>query len=196
MAVLTVTGASIGALSFAQTTPTLSCSIGTNPVSVCQAAILTATGGNGIYGWSGQNLAGTNSAGTQFAVSYSAAGIYPVTVTSAGQTATCNVNVVAGTVTTGALSCSPAVQSVNLGQVATVVATGGTGTYVWSSPDLSIANSGGSGFSANYASTGLKTLSVTSGGVIASCDINVLSGGTSVIPVVVTTPGLPNTGGQ
>jgi hypothetical protein len=189
--VLTVTGASIGVLSFAQTVTPLTCSVNASSVSVNQAAILTATGGNGSYYWSGTNLNVTNSGGSQFAVSYPDAGVYPITVSSAGQTVTCNVNVI-GAVSTNALGCFPATQSVALGQAASVSATGGTGTYVWSSPDLSIANPNGSGFSANYATAGLKTLTVTSGGLVTTCAINVLSSG---VTVPVTTPTLPNTGG-
>lgn len=183
-----VMGMSFGSLSLAQT-PAVSCSPSSSTVSANQAATLTASGGNGTYAWSGTNLNVTNSAGTQFAVSYPTPGTYTIIVSSAGQSATCSLVVVAAT--SGALACSPAVQNVTLGQTASVSATGGTGTYVWSSPDLSITNPNGSGFSASYASTGLKTLTVTSGGVSDTCAINVLAG--SVPPPV--TPGLPNTGG-
>jgi hypothetical protein len=191
--ILAVTGASIGALSFAQNVTTLSCSVAGTSVLANQAAIITATGGNGTYFWSGPNLNVTNSAGSQFAVSYPNVGVYPITVASAGQTTTCNVNVVAAAATSG-LNCFPAVQNVTLGQTAGVSATGGNGTYIWSSPDLSIANPNGSGFSASYASTGLKTLTVTSGGLVTTCVVNVLvnNGTPSPIPV---TPNLPNTGG-
>jgi hypothetical protein len=188
--ILTVTGASLGALSFAQTVTPLTCAVNATSVNVNQAAILTATGGNGSYFWSGTNLDITNSGGSQFAVSYPVAGMYPITVSSAGQTVTCDVSVV-GVVSTNALSCFPAVQNVVLGQTAAVSATGGTGVYVWSSPDLSIANPNGSGFSANYATVGLKTLTVMSGGLTTTCAINVLSSGVTV-PV---TPSLPDTGG-
>lgn len=188
MTVLTVTGMSIGALSFAQNVTTLNCSVNASSVGLNQAAIVTATGGNGTYFWSGPNLNITNSGGSQFAVSYPNAGTYPITVQSGNQTATCNV-VITGAVSSNALSCYPVTQNVTLGQVASVSATGGNGTYTWSSPDLSIANPNGSGFSANYASLGVKTLTVTSGGLVATCAINVLASG------VVVTPGLPNTGG-
>jgi hypothetical protein len=190
--VVTVAGASFGVLSFAQTTPVLGCSVNAPSVSVGQAAILTATGGSGYYSWSGTDLSITNAAGTQFAVSYPNPGIYPITVSSEGQTATCNVNVV-GAATTGGISCFPAVQTVTLGQVATVAASGGNGAFLWSSPDLTIANPSGSGFSASYATTGLKTLTVASAGYVTTCAVNVLSNG-SALPVV-TTPTLPNTGG-
>ena len=191
--VLVVAGVSLGALSFAQTVTTLGCSVAGSSVATNQAAILTATGGNGTYYWSGPNLNVTNPAGSQFAVSYPNAGVYPITVQSAGQSATCNVSVVGAPVSTNSLSCFPAVQNVLLGQTATVSATGGNGSYSWSSPDLTIANPNGTGFSANYASVGLQTLTVTSGGLVTTCAINVLGDGTVSTPV--TTPGLPATGG-
>jgi hypothetical protein len=189
-AVFTVAGMSFGVLSMAQGVPTLTCSSSVSSVAVNQAEVLTATGGNGAYLWSGPNLTVTNTAGSQLAVSYNAPGVYPITVASAGQTATCNVNVLAGTTSTGALSCFPATQNVTLGQVASVSATGGNGVYAWSSPDLNIANPNGSGFAANYATTGMKTLTVSSNGLVTTCAINV------VAPVgTPSTPGLPNTGG-
>lgn len=182
-------GMTLGAVSFAQSVPAVHCSVASSEVGVNQTATLTATGGNGTYVWSGLNLSITNSGGSQFRVSYPNPGTYPITVTSGGQTDTCNVRVVAAT-TVGGLQCAPAVQNVTLGQIAAVTATGGNGTYTWSSPDLTIANPNGSGFSASYATTGFKTLTVTSGSATDTCTINVLSSGT--VPV---TPGLPNTGG-
>ena len=190
--VLTVTGASLGALSFAQTVTTLTCSVGASSVNVNQAAIVTAMGGNGNYFWSGPNLNVTNSGGSQFAVSYPNPGIYPITVQSGGQAATCNVRVVTAP-STGGLSCFPVTQNVALGQTATVSATGGNGSYFWSAPDLSINNPNGSSFSANYGSIGAKTLTVTSAGLTTTCAINVL--GNNVVPAPVVTPSLPDTGG-
>lgn len=178
----------LGAPSFAQTATPLTCSVSSATVNTNQPAIFTAVGGNGTYAWSGPNLNVTNATGNKFSVSYPTAGTYPITVTSGGQTATCSMSVVA--VASGTLACSPATQNVTLGQVASVSATGGTGTYTWSSPDLTISNAGGANFSANYAATGLKVLTVSSGGATATCAVNVLAG--SVTPV---TPSLPATGG-
>lgn len=183
---LTVMGASVGTVGFAQTITPVSCSVASSTVNVNQAAIFTATGGNGTYVWSGNNLNITNSAGNQFAVSYPNPGTYAITVTSAGQSATCNMTV-AVSATSGNLVCSPSTQNVTLGQTVTVSASGGSGTYTWSSPDLSISNPNGSGFSASYASTGPKVLTLTSAGLVATCAVNVLSS--------VVTPGFPNTGG-
>ncbi len=191
---IAVMGMSLGAISFAQTVTPLVCTSPTATVNQNQAIVLTATGGNGTYVWSGTNLNITNAVGTQFAVSYPAAGNYTVTVSSAGLSAACNFTVVAPA-TTGALACAPAAQSVVLGQTASVSASGGNGAYVWSSPDISIANPNGSGFSASYASTGLKTLTVTSGGATAICAVNVLGGTTPPVVTPPVTPGLPNTGG-
>jgi hypothetical protein len=191
VAVVAVAGVSFGTFSFAQTITPVGCSVNVSSVGVNQAAILTATGGNGTYNWSGPNLNVTNAGGSQFAVSYPQTGTYAITVASAGETATCNVNVT-GANSTNALTCYPVTQNVTLGQVAAVSATGGNGVYTWSSPDLTIADPNGTGFSANYATIGVKTLTVTSGGLVTTCAINVLSGGTVIVPV---TPGLPNTGG-
>lgn len=185
LAVFTVTGVGLGTVNVVQAAPLLTCSVGVSSVGVNQIATLTASGGDGTYYWSGQNLNITNSAGSQFAVSYPNIGNYNVMVSSAGQTATCTVNVVAG-VSTGNLVCAPATQSVVLGQTATFSVTGGNGSYTWSSPDLTIINPNGSGFSANYASTGLKTLTVSSANLVSSCAVNVLSNGN---------PGFPNTAG-
>ena len=187
---LTAMGASVGSIGFAQTVTPPTCRVSASTVSTNQATIMTASGGNGIYQWSGANLNITNAAGRQFAVSYPNPGVYTITVTSAGLNASCNFTVVAAV--TGALNCAPGTQNVTLGQTAYFTATGGNGAYTWSSPDLTIINANGSGFSASYASTGLKTLSVTSAGVTDTCAVNVLANTTPVPPVI---PGLPNTGG-
>lgn len=185
---------SFGALGFAQTVTPVTCTVNSASVGTNQAAVITAAGGNGTYTWSGTNLNVTNNNGTQFAVSYPNAGVYAVTVTSGGQSGTCNVNVVTNTVATGTLMCSPVVQTVNVGQTASVSATGGNGTYTWSATDLSITNPNGTGFSASYPSPGLHTLTVSSNGAVSNCAINVIGTGSTTVPPVVVTPGLPATG--
>jgi len=179
---------SFGALSFAQTVTPLTCSASPTSVRTNQAATFTASGGNGVYVWSGTNLNITNATGNRFAVSYPDTGVYAITVKSAGLSATCNFTVVPAT--TSVLTCAPGTQNVTLGQTATFSASGGTGSYTWTSPDLTISNANGSGFSASYASTGYKTLTVTSNGVSDTCAVNVLS--SAVTPP--TTPSLPATG--
>jgi len=188
--ILAVGALSVGTMSFAQSTTNLVCSVGT-ATRANEVAILTATGGTGSYVWSGQNIDITNTAGNQFAVSYPNAGTYPITVTSGSQSAICSVTFTSAA-STGSLFCSPAVQTVRLGQTASFSANGGNGTFTWSSPDLSIANPNGSGFSASYASVGLKTLTVMSGSAVSTCATNVLPNFGTTVP---TTPGFPSTGG-
>lgn len=79
---------------FAQTVP-LSCSTQTPVVGVNQTAVFTATGGNGSYVWSGQNLSLNNPTGTQFLVNYPSAGSYVITVSSGGSSANCALTVTA-----------------------------------------------------------------------------------------------------
>ena len=190
VAAITAVGMSFGAISYAQTVPTLTCSLVATTVTTNQAEILTATGGNGTYSWSGANLDTTNSTANKFAVNFPTPGTYTVTVASAGQTANCSIHVVAAPVT-NSVGCSPVVQSVALGEAASFSAAGGNGAYVWTAPDLNITNGTGPVFTAKYASSGLKILTVTSAGLSASCATNVL-GSASTPP---STPGLPNTGG-
>ncbi len=105
------------------------------------------------------------------------------------------VGMMASAQTTTTLTCAPATQNVTLGNNAAVTASGGDGTYTWSAPGLNIVNPTGTGFSANYASIGMKTITVTSAGQTASCTVNVLaSSATSTPTTTSTTPGLPSTG--
>jgi len=190
---LFILGASIGTTSLAQTMAPLTCGIPQPTVNVNRAAVFTASGGNGSYVWSGPNLNVTNSSGTRFSVSYPDPGVYTITLSSAGTSVPCPMIVVAANVSTGDLMCSPALQNVVLGQTVSMLASGGDGTYTWSSPDIIIDETRGSGFTANYASTGLKNLTVESDNQTAICRVNVLSSGTPVF--IPPTPGFPNTGG-
>ena len=169
----------------AQTVPTLSCSPGTASVHVGEAALFTATGGNGNYSWSGQNLVVSNANGVQFTATYPSPGVYTITVSSAGQTANCTAQVTV--VASGSVSCLPVTQNVAIGQPALFTATGGNGSYVWSGDGLTLNNPTGSGFQATYSAAGAYNVRVTSNGQTASCVVNVLAAGSS-------DPGLPNTG--
>ena len=87
------------------------------------------------------------------------------------------------------VACNFGLPSVPAGQPATMTASGGNGSYVWSSPGLVIANPTGSSFTATFNAAGTYAVTVTSAGQSATCSI-------LVTPAVVTsgTPGLPNTG--
>jgi|SRR3989344_1656987 len=81
----------------AVTGPT-SCSPGTQTVTMGQAAMVTPAGGNGSYTWTtsgtAPTIAPTGNTNGSVSVTYANAGLHTVTVVSAGQLATCNIDVV------------------------------------------------------------------------------------------------------
>jgi hypothetical protein len=189
--------------SLAQVNNAPSCSSTMQNVNVNQTAVFTASGGNGSYVWSANSFSSMgDSSGSQFLVSFPSSGTNTVQVRSNGQTSTCSItvlpatssdsNFVSNSSSSGTLECLPSSQSVAAGQTASLTATGGNGSYFWNIPELSLNNPTGTGSYVTYVTPGTRTVTVTSGGASATCDINVI--GTAVTPVV-TVPGLPNTGG-
>lgn len=73
------------------------------------------------------------------------------------------------------LICSPSSQQVNINQTAAFSATGGSGSYQWSALNSNQSSGSGSNFSTSYASPGLKTVTVSSGGQTVSCGVTVVS---------------------
>lgn len=78
---------------------------------------------------------------------------------------------------TNPLACSPANQTVDINQPANFSATGGNGTYNWSTnigSDYGNPASGtGTNFSTSYSTAGQKTVTVSSGSETASCSVTV-----------------------
>lgn len=100
-----------------------------------------------------------------------------------------------------ALTCSPARQSVQVGQSVTLTADGGTGTYTWASADEVVRNTSNDSFTTRHNVAETTTVVVTSGGESALCVIDVLSAAGTQNPIVQypqtgTYPGLPNTGAE
>lgn len=165
---------------------TVACILPAGNIVAGVPATFSASGGNGTYVWSATDLNITNPSGTTFTATYTTPGIHSLNATSNGQVGTCNFIVqpsVPGT--TSPVSCSAVASTITLGQTASFNASGGNGAYVWSAPDLQISNPAGSGFNANWTSSGLHTMTVTSNGQSATCSVTILP---------LTTPGLPNTG--
>jgi hypothetical protein len=79
-------------------TGTLYCSPAAQNVTMGQTAVVSASGGNGSYIWSAPDLSISNPTGSGFSASYASTGLHTLTVTSAGQTAACAVNVLLGSV--------------------------------------------------------------------------------------------------
>lgn len=75
----------------------VACSPTSTTVVPGQSVTLAASGGDGVnYSWSSPGLTITNPTGVNFTVTFNQDGTFPVTVTSAGSSSTCDV-IVAGT---------------------------------------------------------------------------------------------------
>lgn len=158
----------------------LVCAPATQTVDINQGALLSATGGTGSYVWSAPGAKTTTGTGSNFSTAYTTEGTRTVTVTSGSKTATCEV-VVLSSPTGPNLFCNPPSQYASLGQTLLVTASGGNSIYSWSAPDGNISTNSGSSVYVSYASTGVKTITVSSNGLTASCVIiiNPGSGGGS-----------------
>lgn len=83
-----------------------------------------------------------------------------------------------------ALTCSPANQTVNLGQTTTFVANGGDySQYNWQTPQRSYLNVGQT-LNVTFQQTGTQTISVTNGTSVANCTVTVVASGAPA-PIVI-----------
>lgn len=88
-------------------------------------------------------------------------------------------------VTVPQLACSPAGQTVLTGAAAALTATGGNGTYAWSSTDATPATGATSSYAPVYATAGTKTVSVSSNSQTKTCTVTVNAAPASTGTVVV-----------
>lgn len=149
--------------------PPLVCAPSNQTVAIGAPASMNATGGTGTYAWSAPGSQTPGGAGENFTTTYQTEGSYTVMVTSGEATATCNVNVPPPP----PLVCAPPDQTVSIGVMANMNATGGTGTYSWSAPGGSTGTGAGSTFSTSYGTAGNYTVTVASGAQTASCKVSV-----------------------
>jgi len=147
----------------------LQCAPATQSASVNQSVTLTGSGGSGSYMWSAPGASTSSGAGTPFTTSYPSTGTHTVTLTSGAASTTCQVTVSGPT----PLSCSPAFQVVGLTNPATLTASGGTGSYTWSAPTGDPTGGSGSTFVTSFPGPGLATVTVSSGGQTANCQVSV-----------------------
>lgn len=83
------------------------------------------------------------------------------------------------------LQCAPSTQTVDIGEVARVQATGGTGIFTWTTNGGGVQDDGGSDFVVySYSAAGSKIVTVKSGGLTAFCTVVVGSS-----PATTATPG-------
>lgn len=93
------------------------------------------------------------------------------------------------------LSCLPEKAAVSAGESVKINAIGGNGNYIWSSPELVINNPFGSSFIVNFATPGVKTITVRSGSLQANCFISVAQSQIQPIYPTYPIPSFPSTGG-
>lgn len=169
--------------------PALTCSPSSANVAVGQQVTFTASGGNGTYSWNAPGMA--TQSGSSLTVYYPWSGGSFLTVSSGNQTAVCNVTITGSVLGDSTLSCGPLTRSVAVGVRTTFAASGGTGSYVWTAPQMTPQT--GSTLTVYYPYAGNSSVTVTSGGQSTTCLI-AITGGTSGTPSPTPTPGLPNTG--
>jgi len=99
-----------GSMNVGAQTTAVACSPSAVSVAPGQSVTLSASGGDGAnYAWSSPGLTITNPNGTNFTVTFNQDGTFPVTVTSASSSATCNVTVTGTAVTGGSTGTTPSV---------------------------------------------------------------------------------------
>jgi hypothetical protein len=152
------------------TSPELVCAPPTQTAQAGQTVTVNAAGGTGSYNWSAPGGSTSTGTGASFSTSFASSGTNTITVTSGQQTATCQVTVPP---VVPQLACTPPTQTVEIGQTASVGATGGTGTYSWSAPGGSTTSGSGVSFNTSYAAAGSYNITVTSGQQTATCVANV-----------------------
>jgi hypothetical protein len=148
------------------------CSPASQNAYIAQTVTVSASLGDGTYSWSAPNATTTSGAGANFATSYTAAGSYVITVTSAGQTGQCAVTIT----TPPELTCSVDQAIVLRNQAVTATAVGGINVYEWSTAGGTPDHQGPSGqstFVTSYATVGQKTITLVSGLQTKACQVDV-----------------------
>ena len=74
------------------------------------------------------------------------------------------------------LVCTPSSQTAPVNQSVSLRVSGGTGTYSWNAPGSQSINGRGDSVSLRYPTSGLKTITVSSGGDTATCFVQVTGG--------------------
>ncbi len=95
-------------------------------------------------------------------------------------------------VTVPQLACSPAGQTVLTGAAAALTATGGNGTYAWSSTDATPATGATSSYAPVYATAGTKTVSVSSNSQTKTCTVTVNAAPASTGTIIVNSVNAQN----
>ena len=167
--------------------PPLLCT-GTSATQTGIPAALSASGGTPPYAWSSPGTPATGN-GATFWTAFDSDGSKTVTETDQSyfpQTATCTI-----TVTYPPPTCVPNIRFVTVGQGANFTATGGSGTYAWSSPSGGPTSGMGENFTVAHANMGDYVVTVTSAAQTATCHVRVLPPPPPPPPPSAPYPGAP-----
>ena len=143
----------------------LTCSPASQTIGATSTASFTAAGAGATKTWASPGGSPTSGSGAAYSASYASTGSYTATVSSGAQTANCAVTV------DPLLVCSPSSQNVATGVNAALTASGGVGSYTWSSPGGSPTSGSGASYAVNYPGLGTYTVTLTSGGQTKTCSV-------------------------
>ena len=169
-------------------------------VFVNQTVVLRGIGGNGSgsYLWSSSGIPSHSNSDT-YEIRFNSPGLKTVTLVPSGfPTVICLVDVLAAPTPTPTraptptpilpLTCAPSFQETNVNQNVTIIASGGSGNFSWTTSPTGIPPIGsGQSFTTRFSSNGFKTVTVTSNNHSVSCIVRVLHAPTPT-PTAAPTP--------
>ena len=153
-------------------TPAVSCTASPQSAKVGQIVSFTASGGNGQqYIWTVSGGAVGNYNGKTFKTTFATPGTYIATVGSGDKNGNCSV--VVSEQDYPVLTCAASAASIDINQIVTFNAFGGTAPYTWTGGEQPAGGAGNS-FNTSYSSAGGKTAIIHShDGQIAYCNVYV-----------------------
>jgi len=150
--------------------PPLTCSPSMQTVARGNWVYVNATSGGAPYAWTASGGSPSTGSGVHFRTRYINAGTFTITLSdTAGQTATCTVNIF-----TPPLTCEPGSQTVFGDSRGTVTLGGGWPSYSWSAPGGSPSSGSGRSFTTQFSAPGTYAVTVRDdSGQSATCAITV-----------------------
>jgi hypothetical protein len=163
----------------------LSCSPSSQRVSVGEDAEFRARGGTGDFEWDADDGRPRFGQGRNFETSFDEPGTYTVELESNGERDTCRV--IVEDEDDDSLFCSPSTQAANVNDFVTFSASGGNGSFSWSTnADGSPTSGSGSSFGTRFFTPGTKLVTVRSDGRTSQCVVQI--GGILGASTVITGP--------
>lgn len=149
-----------------------SCTPSSQTANVNERVEFYAHGGTGDYEWDADDGSPRYGYGSRFSTSFDEPGDYEVELESNGETDICEIEI--RDYDDDAPFCSPSVQNANVNDYVTFSASGGNGSYFWStSADGSPSTGSGSSFGTRFITPGNKLVMVSSNGRTSQCLVQI-----------------------